>query len=551
MNGLILGNDPSVHLTKAQIFLQTGHISLSGLSWMPPLFDILLAMLISVTGAANVGQYIFLVKALAVTADWLLFLSVYLIGTKFFNKKVGAVAAVLLTMCYPLYELNAWGGYTTVLGIAFVFLVLLYLPLAIDKFGYLLVTFFAGFGLVLSHQLAAFLAVIILPPIMLFMLIKSRGAYLKVLIALFLGGGIAFAIYYLPAMIGYLGILINVLFFAQTNYAYQIPAASLSAFWANFGFIFFFAIAGLFIATYLMLKVKKKPLFYLILILSFLVPLFFAESYLVGFYMPFQWFIYYLTPPMAVFAAVSVVFLSDKFLSIYAKNRQSTLSEQKNSSRLTIQLRVSQLFRSSPRKGIRRLRKNWLKVATVSLVVLMCLVIVFRSDTLYGKIMAASVFYSTSDIKAYDAGVWLQQNYPNDATVVDTQIPGYWFSVYCGKNVISQTNAAEGTNDIADSVLSLSYQIQDSQTSLRAYEAKGDISDENYVPINQVWYRVAFSSSEGDFLSFTQNSTNYKFTLSQLNREIYFDDQSYPKEIGASILKRLCGINEDVACSKR
>ncbi|MGD0644930.1 MAG: hypothetical protein ABSA75_08510 [Candidatus Bathyarchaeia archaeon] len=500
MNGVVLGNDPAVHLTKAQIFTQTGKISLSGLSWIPPLFDILLAMLISFTGASGIGQLIFLVKALAVIVDWLLFLSVYLIGSKFFDKKIGAVAAVLLSMCFPLYELNAWGGYTTVLGIVFIFLVLLYLPLAIEKLGYLLVTFFVGFGLVLSHQLAAFLAVMILPPIMLFMLIKSRGAYLKVLIALFLGGGIAFLVYYLPAMIGYFGILIDVVFFAQTSYAYQIPYTNFNSFMVNFGFIFFFALSGIFIAYYLLLKVKKKPIFYLILLLSFFVPLFFAESYLFGFYMPFQWFIYYLTPPMAIFAAVSVVFIAERFSAYYAKNKQSV-------------------------------RKNWLKIATVSIVAIMCLTIVTRSDIVYGRIIQASVFYSTSDTKAYDAGVWLNQNYPNDATVVVTQIPGYWFSIFSGKNVIAQTNAAEGTNEIAQSVLSLSYEVQDPQTLLKAYEANGYITDENYVSINQVWYRVSFSSTAGDFISFTQNGTNYKFVLSDLSKEISFDDQSYPKEV--------------------
>jgi hypothetical protein len=500
MNGLILGNDPAVHLEKAQSFLQTGKIPIDVLGWIPPLFEILLAMVISFSGASGIGQLIFLVKVFAVIVDWLLFLSVYLIGSKFFNKKVGAIAAVLLLMCFPIYELNAWGGYTTVLGIAFILLVFLYLPLAVEKPGYLLVTFLVGFGLVLSHQLAAFLAVIILSPIMLFMLIKSRGAYLKVVIALILGGGIAFFLYYLQPILPYLGQLIDIIFISQTFYAYQIPAASFNSFMVNFGFIFFFALSGIFIAYYLLLRVKKKPIFYLILLLGFLVPLFFAESYLFGLYMPFHWFIYYLSPPMAIFAAVSVVFIAEKFLAYYAKNKKS-------------------------------LRKNWLKIAAVSLVVLMSLMIVSRSDVLYGKIMEASVFYSTTDIKAYDAGVWLNQNYPSNATVVVTEIPGSWFSILSGKNVIAQTNPAEGVNEIAQSVLSLSYQLQGPQTSLRAYEAKGDIADENYVSINQVWFRVAFSSTDGDFLSFTQNGTNYKFTLAQLNREIYFDNQSYPKKI--------------------
>ena len=126
MNGLVLGNDPAVHLAKAQIFLKTGQIPLNAEGWIPPLFEIILATVISFSGASNVGQMIFLVKALAVIVNWLLFISVYLVGSKFFNKKIGAVAAVFLSMCYPMYELNTWGGYTTVLGIAF--LLLLFFP---------------------------------------------------------------------------------------------------------------------------------------------------------------------------------------------------------------------------------------------------------------------------------------------------------------------------------------------------------------------------------------------------------------------------------------
>ena len=146
MNGLILGNDPAVHLAKAQIFLETGQIPLDSVGWIPPLFQIILAMAISFSGASNVGQLIFLVKALAVIVDWLLFLSVYLVGSKFFNKKIGAVAAVFLAMCYPIYELNTWGGYTTALGIACLLLLFYYSYWATKQFRYVVVTFFIERG---------------------------------------------------------------------------------------------------------------------------------------------------------------------------------------------------------------------------------------------------------------------------------------------------------------------------------------------------------------------------------------------------------------------
>jgi hypothetical protein len=499
MNGVVLGNDPAVHLEKAQIFLNTGKIPLANLGWTPPLYEIVLAMFISLSGATDIGQLIFLVKALAVIVDWLLVMSVYLIASKFFNKKVGAVAAVLLLMCFPMYEVNQFGGYTSVLGIAFLFLLLLYLPLSIEKFGYLLVTFFVAFSVVLSHQLTTFLAVLILPPILIFMLIKSRGAYLKVLIALIVGGGIAFFLYYFQAMIGYMGIIIEHVFFSQKTYAYQISATSLNALMIDFGFIAIVALAGIFIA-FKMLRTTKKLTFYLILFVSFIVPLILAESYVFGLYLPFHWFIYYLTPPMVILAAVSLVFLAGKAPVFYVKHRAS-------------------------------FRKNWVKALTISLVILVSLVVVFRSNTVYGKIMEGSVYYSTSDIKAYDAGVWLRDNYPDNSTVVVTEVPGFWFQEFSGKTVIAQTDPIIERNEIAESVLSLSYEIEHPQTLMRAYEAKGDISDENYVSLDHVWNRVSYSSESGNFLLFTQDGTDYKFPLSTLSKQIIFEDQSYPKKI--------------------
>ncbi len=499
MNGVILGNDPAVHLEKARIFLNTGQIPLSSNSWTPPLFEIVLAMFISLTGATDIAQLIFVEKVLTVIVNWLLFMSVYMISSKMFSKKVGAVASVLLLMCFPIFELNQWGGYTTVLGIAFLILLLLYLPLSIEKFGYAIVTFFVAFSVVLSHQLTTFLAAFILPPILLYMLIKSRGAFLKVLIPLIVGGGIAFFVYYFQAMVGYLGVIVEILFFSIKTYAYQIPATSLNAMTVNFGFILLLAIGGIYFA-FKILRANKKSAFLLVLLLSLIVPFFFAYSYVVGFYLPFQWFVYYLAPPIAIFAAVTVVFLSQKAPVFYQRNRAS-------------------------------FRKNWVKALTITLIVVVSLAVVVRSDTVYGKILEAANYYSTTDIKAYDAGIWLRNNYPENATVVVTRAPGFWFQEFSDKSVIAQTDPIVGTNEIAEAVLSLSYELENSQTLVKAYEAKGDISDENYVSLDNVWNRVSYSSANGNFLNFTQDGVSYQLQLSELSKQIVFEDQNYPKKI--------------------
>jgi hypothetical protein len=511
MNGLVLGNDPAVHLEKAQIFLQTGKISLENLSWTPPLFQLLLAMLISLTGANSLGQLIFIEKTLAVIVDWLLFFSVYLIGAKFFNKKIGGIATVLLLFCFPLFEMNQFGGYTTVLGLAFMFLLFLYLPLATKDFGHVAIAFFAAFSLVLSHQLAMFVAVLILPPIVLYMFMKFRGRQLKALIAVILGGGIAFFLYYFQAMWPYLDQIIAHVFFMQKTTLYQIPATTLSAFMVNFGFVFILAIVGI-VISFFDLKARKQSLLYLILLVSFVVPFVLAESHLFGLYLPFQWFIYYLIPGIVIFAAVSFDFAVDRFSEFY--------------------LRYKKMWKRTTLRGV-----------TVLLIIMFSLLFVFRFGTVYSKIMEAGTYYSTSDLKAYDAGVWLKTNFPENVTVVATEVPGFWFRMFSGKSVIAATDPVVERNQIAESVLDLSYELEYSRTGLdierattvpltlvRTYESKGDISDENYISINGVWERVAFSAADGDYISYRQDGVEkQRVFLSTFAREIIFDDKNVPK----------------------
>ena len=236
--------------------------------------------------------------------------------------------------------------------------------------------------------------------------------------------------------------------------------------------------------------------------LSFLVPFVLAESYLFGLYLPFQWFIYYLMPPMAILAAVSIGFAADKVSDFYLKHQKSW-------------------------------KKLRLRAVAVSLVVLMCLLLVFRFGTVYGKIMEGSVYYSTSDIKAYDAGVWLSNNFPDNTTVVVTEVPGFWFRLFSGKTVIAETDPIIERNLVAVSVLELAYELEHPLTLIRAYDmTKGDISDENYVSINDVWYRVSYTAGDGDSISYRVNGVDKtELKLSGFNRETVFEDESSPKKL--------------------
>ena len=497
MNGLVLGNDPAFHLERAEMFLASGNIPMGDFAWYPPLYHILLASLIVFTGATSIEQMLFLMKALTALIDWLLIFSVYLMGAKFFGKKYGVLASALMLLSFPLYEINLWGGYTGILSIAFMCLLFLYLPVVRKSSESIVVTFMA-FSLVSSHPLATFLAVIILPPFVLVLLVKSKGQYSKAWIAAILGGAIAFFLYYLQPIIARFDMLVSHVFFEIKTMSYQVPSVTAHSFIVNFGFILFFALFGIFLAFF-RLREEKKLSFYLLLSLNFFVPLFLSQSYLFGLYLPYQWFIYYLLPPLAIFAAVSFSFVIDLFFASYRRINYG--------------------------------RKRLMKIVSVSIVIMMFLLLLFRFQTVSARIHESAFFYSTSDVNAFDAAVWLKENFPIAGTVVVTEKPGSWFGVYSdNEHTIAETNPIIERNVVAECVLDLSYELEHPLTLVRAYVAKGYISDENYVSIEGVWRRVSYLSAAGIFLSFSENGVARYFPLSDLSREIVFEEQGYPKK---------------------
>ncbi len=499
-NGLVLGNDPAVHLQRAQHFLNFGWVPISDIAWYPPLYHLLLATFMAFTGATSTDQVLVLMKAVTALMDWLLVFSVYLISAKFFSKKTGVLAAALLLVCFPLFEINSWGGYTSILALAYMTLTFMYLASPLKSFGPALVAAVLAFSVVMSHQLATFISVFILLPFIIVVLIKSRGRGSKVVLAVLLGGGVAFFIYYLRPILPYLGDLIYIVFFQLKTMLYQVPTVTFDAFMVNFGFVVFLAFAGLFIAFFELRK-KKALTSYLILALAFLVPFAFSQFYLVGLMLPFQWFVYYMTPFLVVLAGVSLSFVVDLVLASYFNHRSSW-------------------------------KRVALKVVAVAAVCILVAVMVVRFQTLSGRIGEATVFYSISDMKAYDAGAWLQKNYPDpSAKVVVTEKPGHWFSVYSGRDIIAETDPVIEWNVLAESVLDLSYEMEHPLTMVRAYEAKaGNVSDEFYASMNMVWRRMThFSEDNARFSYRDKNDMLHSFALSSLNRTVAFDELHSPK----------------------
>jgi fumarate reductase subunit C len=263
----------------------------------------------------------------------------------------------------------------------------------------------------------------------------------------------------------------------------------------------FFAFAGLAIA-FRELRRNKSLTFYLLLVLAFAVPLFFSQSYMIGFYLPFQWFNYYMLPTLVVLAAITFTFLIECAYRALRNNRQNW-------------------------------QRWFLKISSAIIVVILATAMAMHFQTVSGKMDEVATFYSTSDTAAYQAGNWIRQNYADKAAdVVVSKEPGHWFWVYSGLNVIAETDPVIDWNVNATNVLDFAQEIVNPQTMFRFYQTKTGITDETYVQTNMVWKRIAFTASDDAWFSYRDRSGFlHNYTLPSLNQTITMDERFYPKVI--------------------
>jgi hypothetical protein len=393
-------------------------------------------------------------KVFTALVNWLVVFSVYVVAAKFLDKKTGVLAAAVMLLCTPLFQQNAWGGYTSLLSLAFMTLCLMYLALSLKGTGNTAGAFILSFCLVLSHQLATFLAVIIIAPVLFVGVFKLRGRQAKGLIAILLGGAAAFGIYYLRPILPYLGELVSIVLFQITVYSLQIPFVNFESFMMYFGFFLFFSFTGL-VVGYFELRKRQSLGFFALLTLAFLVPLLLSQSYLVGILLPYTRFVYFLMAPLAIFAAITLAYVVQTLLRVF----------------------------ESHRVGVRGFA---LKAFAIVLVVALAVVMVVRFDTVTANMSVNIDYYSSSDLSGYEVGTFVKNNFGVNDTGVTTQKPGNWLTMYSGRTILAQTHPTVDYSYNANCVLDLSYEITQPVTTLKVYDSKA-VSDANFVFHNLVW----------------------------------------------------------------
>jgi hypothetical protein len=488
-NGFILGNDPAVHMSKAYEILKLGRVSFSEIAWYPPLYRILLAEYMIFTGASDFESVLLLAKFLTIAFDWLLVFSVYLLGKKLVNRDVGVIASSLILLCFPLYEINFWGGYPSLLTIVYICLLLFYLPTKREGFVSKLITFVIAFCLVLTHHFATFLAIAVLTFYALVMLLVFRRSLKFTFIAAGLGMLAAFILWYVPIILPYINVFISHTFFNVRTYLNLTWRVSFDVFIMSFGFIILFAFLGVLLTFYIS-KEKEEMEYYTLLCLSFLIPLFFSQSYFFGVLLPYDRFVYYLMPPAVVFAAAATY--------------------------LAVRYAVSCITKVDLRIPKYRLKA----IVIASLVILL---LASRFPVLTGKVCEAVDYYSYLDHQSYNAGVWLKNAYPHEAKLIVSEKPGLFFGIVSDKPTIMETSPVVQREAVAEVILTMAYEMEHPLTLFRVYEFPMPYERDQYnVLINNIWRRAAFLFDEETSVSYTRDGKLFSMKISDLERRIFW-----------------------------
>lgn len=497
-NGLILGNDPAVHVLKANDILESGRISFSEIAWYPPLYRVLLAEYILFTGASNFESVLFLVKMLTSLFDWLLIFSVYLLGTRLVCEEAGVIASSLMLLCFPLYEINFWGGYSSLLSIIYMCLLIFYLPTKREGFAYRLIAFVVAFSLVLTHQFATFLVVTVLVFYALVLLFVFRRSFTLTFILTVLGAVAAFILWYVPAILPYINVFISHLFFGEKTYLNLTWRVTLEVFIMSFGFIIAFAFLGI-LLTFYSNKRRKELEFYTLLCLGFLVPLFFSQSYFLGFLLPYDRFVYYLMPPAAAFAA-AVTYLAVKYTASYAMNVNWKIQKY--------------------------------RLKAIALILFAVLLFASRFPVLTGKICEAIDYYSYLNPQSYDAGAWLKTAYAHEANMVVSEKPGLFLEIISGKTAIMETSPLVRREAVAETVLNFAYEVEHAVTLFRVYESPMPYELDQYnVLVHGVWRRATFLFDEETTISYNKGGKTFSTKIADLERKIYWVEQGEGKKL--------------------
>jgi len=493
MDGILPGNDPAVHLGKAKTIIIDKGVNYSEIVWYPPLFHAFLAVLLLFVGTADVVVASLVLKFVVATINVLVLLSTYLLARRLLGRGVAVASAVFTILSVPLFEMICWGGYANFLGIAYIALIFYIMNTNHGPYVKALLLFLVTFALVLTHQLATFVFLLVFVPAFFIGTIRSRKKFLTFL-AVILGGGLAILAWYAEVMLRYFSVLISHPFFEIKEYVYRIPYVSLNSLIKVFGAILFLAFAGIPL-TFVLLRRRKALSAYPLLILWLAVPFFLSQSYLFGLYVPYERFIYFFATPTAIFGG-AIVFSLAKLPAFIASN---------------LSLRMEK-------------KRKVLNIARVGTLVILVIFFSFQCFLFLQRLQGLPQYYEVSGITGYDAGKWLKQYSISDGAVVVSEKPGTWLGVM----TIEETNPLLGRNVVAEAVLGLFYEMENTRALTREYTSGDSNSGQvMYVSVYNIWTKALSIPDNYVYVNYTDiHGRSELVSLSEAAKKIYWTQRS-------------------------
>jgi hypothetical protein len=496
--GILPGNDPAVHLVKSATIVINQRVSYSAVPWYPPLFHTVVAMLQMFAGTLDVLAAAFILKLLISTFYVLTLLSTYLICRKLFGIGVAVVSAVLTVLCLPLMEMVYWGGYANFMGLAYIAFIFYVILKDLHDIKQMLLLFVVAFTIVMSHQLATFVFVLLFVPIFLINILSGSKRKTLVYLAVVVGGGLAILAWYAQMVLQYSGMIIEHLFFAMTENIYIIPEVQIETLIRNnFGATLVLALLSIPV-TILWLKKKQNLKSTILLFAWFAIPFVLSQSYLFGVYLPYDRFVYFFATPIVILTSIFVYsltkahFVFDRFVP-KIKNKQTVVRATK----VLALILIAALFVVQAQYFFERTE-------------------IFRQD------------YERATIQSYYNGLWIQEHAPLEGTVVTSRSPGSWLNVLAYHHTMEETNPLYSRNAIAESIVYGFYEAENSKTLLREYkQVPADSGQEIHVQINNLWKSGISLPNDGLSLTYVDDSESWiTIPLNSTEVSVYWKTQT-------------------------
>ncbi|MFW6111387.1 MAG: hypothetical protein ACOC6H_05060, partial [Thermoproteota archaeon] len=478
--------------------IRNNRVSYSEGGWYPPLFHSFLAVLLILTGAREVLMVSLIVKLAVATTHVLLLLSTYLLSRRMFGRDVAVSSVLFILPSAPLFEMICWGGYPSLLGLSLIPLIFYIMLNHWKDLTKICLLSLLTFSLILIHQLVAFVFCLLLIPALI-ITAKGKKKQILVLFAVVLASSLAILGWYADIVLRYSHLVISHVFFEIKEYTHALPQVSLQGFTETFGISLFLAVTG--VPLIFVVKREGKWQTCTLLFLWAAVPFFLSQTYLFGLYLPYERFLPFLVIPIAILAGTTVATLA----------------------------RVPKFIKQKICKG-KNTKRNTSHLVQATTLIMLVTIPVFQGFISFQRIQSFPEYYDRVGTTGYNTGQWLKIYSPLNSTVVVSQRPGTWLRVISDRNTIEENPPAFGRNQIADTVLGLYYEMENSHTLTREYVIREDSGQRMYLSVYNLWEKVVTISDHNVHISYQEgDGKQVSIPLSETRKEIYWS-QKTPNE---------------------